>query len=316
MFDPDAQAGEQEGAQADVEGLEPRQPGDDDGGVAVTGHDRRLQPAERGRGLDAAGPAGQSAAENHDQQGQPVVGQTGVAGGADIVAAGAQLVAEAAEAKQHPHRRAQDQAVHQAPVDAGRADGAEQGRLREGRGHGEAGWVLPHAVDEEFEQENGDVVAHQGDNDLARPQPLAEDGRDQSPETAGQAGGTDHQRQEDELGQAGQGEGDPGGADRAQGELAFGADVPDLQAEGHRHPEGAEKERDGLEQAVLDGPGGAEGPEHQHLEAGERGDALHGEQQQAEGQGKERGAAHHQRTAPARTRGSADDAQHHRQYRG
>ena len=97
--------------------------------------------------------------------------------------------------------------------------------------------------DQVVEDERGDVVEHQRRDDLVGVRERPQEPRDRAPRRAARRADDDHRRDDDERGLPVEVERDPGGADRAEVELALGADVEEAHPEGDRGGEAGEGER-------------------------------------------------------------------------
>jgi hypothetical protein len=81
----------------------------------------------------------------------------------------------------------------------------------------------------------------------------------------------------------------PGRPDSSEGELAFSADIPDLETKGYGNTQGAQEYRDGLDQAVFQGPRRTEGTLEEQYYAVKGRFATHPEQQGTDAERKDNG---------------------------
>ena len=235
--------------------------GDDDRGEAVAGRHVRRQLAERPGDLEPAGEAGHAA---RDQQRRPERlprREAGVARRRRRQAADLELKARVGAKEQDPERGDRDERDQHADVDA--IAGEELGhlrRLQEGDRLRKvvAGRVLPRAVDEVVEQLLGDVDEHQADQDLVGVEAVAQHRDDRRPAHPADDAGGDDGDEEPAAGRRRRLHRHAAREERADDELSFGADVPDVRAKADR-----EAERDQEQRRRL------------HRQLGERVDALH-----------------------------------------
>ena len=148
----------------------------------------------------------------------------------------------------------------------------EPGLGRERLGLREAA-LAPRAEDPELDPEQGDVVEHQGRDDLVDPEAGPEDARDEAPQTAGDRPGQHHRRDDDDgrrPGRQDRGEDDGARAPGAEQELALRADVPEAHPERQRTRQAGQDQRRRLDQRVADDPDAAEGGDDDVAERADR----------------------------------------------
>ena len=148
---------------------------------------------------------------------------------------------------------------------------AEEDGLREVEAHR----IAQRAGDEIVEELQRNARQHEGGEDLVGVAAGAQRRRDAGPEGAGEPAGKNHRRQEQRRGGGLEGDGERPGGDRADDELAFGADVPDLRAVADRQPLRDQEQRPGLQKQLPDAvPGGQrlheEGVGHRRRRAAEQ----------------------------------------------
>ncbi len=211
------------------EGLELRQHGDDDAGVAEAGRQVLGQIALEARHLARAGEPGQGTG---DQAGAQQHGATGHAGdrrrrGRCCRPPGLEAPDGAVEVE--PDQDGRDQRDDEAGMDAGAGDQARQGgvgqdrcRLRPAQAHR----ILHRPFQQHADDQQGDEVEQQRGHHLVDAEPELEQGRPQHEQRAGGGAGGEDQRDQNEGRQVDRARAQGHGGDRTHIELALGADVP------------------------------------------------------------------------------------------
>ena len=247
--------------------------GDNDRREAVAGRDHRLQQADRPGDFADAGKTGHAAA---DQQRQPDVALLAEAGvvrrrrcqPGDLHAIASVSLGGEQPGQQGQHQRHDQRAGHPRAFD----------QCRQDRGFGKrpglrkvvAGRVLPRPVHQIAEQLLSDVDQHQADQDFVGVKAGAQEGRDRRPGHAADGTGQHHQRQGQRAQRITAEQGHGAAGNRADDQLTFGPDVPDIGLEADRQPERAEHQRRGLQLQFADLVAAAEWCQKEHLERGQR----------------------------------------------
>ena len=94
--------------------------------------------------------------------------------------------------------------------------------------------ILPRAVDQQAEQQRGDIGQHQAGQYLVGVEARLEQRRDRGPGHATERAGAAHRRQEQAALAAPRPKRQAATGDRAEGQLPFGADVPHARPEAER----------------------------------------------------------------------------------
>ncbi len=257
----DVEHAHQQRREDDAHRVQPPDEGDDDRGEAVARRHVRRQLPERAGRLETTRKAGHAARQ---QQRGPQPGarrEACVARGHRREPADLQLEAAIRAEQEDPEAGHRDERDHDADVRAQPVDQPRNLRRRQERDRLRevvAARVLPRAVDEVAEHHLGDIDEHQADEDLVRVEAIAQQRDDAGPQHAAEHAGQ-QDRHDDPAAHVGCGlHRDPAGAQRADDELPFGADVPHVRAEAHRQAERDEDQRRGL-----------------HRQLGQRVQALH-----------------------------------------
>ena len=260
-FAADVEHAHQDRRKDDPDRMQATDEGDDDRGESVAGGNVRRQLAERAGDLE---PTGEPRHRTGEQQRRPerlARRKASVARRRRRQAADLKLEAGVGAKEQDPERGHGDERAERADVDPVAAVQARHlRRLQEGDRLREvvAVRVLPRPVDEVVEKLLGDVDEHQADEDLVGVEAVAQQGDDRRPEHAAEHAAGEHRQEEPVAGVLAREHRDAAGGDRADDELPFGADVPDVGAKAHR-----QAERDQQQRRRLD------------RELGQRVDALH-----------------------------------------
>ena len=233
-------------------------------GEAVSGRDRALQTADHAADLRHPRQTGQRAGEHHHEHGVPCDIDTGVAGGFGIVAGQPDLVAPFAAVEDEPDDNGGDRAEEQPQMQRQSAKSADFlgiiGQSGQPGGSGKAGTHLetafaPHAEDEKIVPLDGDIVHHQGGDDLVDVELGFEIACHKAPQRAADETGDHHHRDENPAGCfRGQYrcQHDGAGGKCADKELALGANVPQFHTEGDRTGQPDQDQRRRLDEDVRD----------------------------------------------------------------
>ena len=122
----------------------------------------------------------------------------------------------------------------------------EQPRLRKV----EAVGIAPGIVHQETQQQDGNVVQHQADQDLVGVESGLEKGRNGGPGHAAQNAGDRHGGQQQRRLDLVEGQRHGAAGDGPHGQLALGADVPDIGAKPESQADGAEHDRGRLDEEL------------------------------------------------------------------
>ena len=208
----------------------------------------------------------------------------------------AHLEAEHRVAVQQPQAQRQAGRPQQAGVGAGALDqlaqlqvAVQRHRLRPAHGHG----ILHGTVQHHGDEQQHDEVAQQRGHHFVHAQPRLEQRRNQQQQRAGQRGGQHHSGEQHGHGQVEAGAvvqaAHGHGRQRAQVQLALGADVVEARAEGHRAGQAGQHQRRGAGQGLGQREARAEGALEQQRIGAPDGRAGPGHQQRADRQGEEDG---------------------------
>jgi hypothetical protein len=239
--------------------------GDDDGRKAVAGGELRHELANGAGGVEQPREAGAAAGEEEAEPDQPAFREAAEARRARRLAQHLDLEADQVPLEQHPGDGRHEQRHHEAHVrpragDEERHRGLEQPAFREVQ----AVWVAQWAVHQRAQHQHRHVGQHQADQDLVRIEPGAQEGRDGGPGGAAGDAGQRHQRQQPPAGGGVERQRDAAARQRADRELALGADVPESAAEAGRQADGDQDQRGGLHGQLGEAAqGGERGDEDQ-----------------------------------------------------
>ena len=223
----------------DAERVQTPQIGDDDGGKAVTGGNVEIELADRAGNFTDAGDARDHARKHQRKPGGAVGRKTGVTRSGGRVAANLDLEVQETARVESPESKDgkegdENRSVNAQTFKQGREQRriAEHDRLREVH----AFRVAPRAVDHIGEQVVGDIGKHQRRQRFLRVKARFEQGGNRAPECAAQCAGQHHGRKNPGGIAAFAGNGDAAAGERADDQLAFGADVVDARLEAERQP--------------------------------------------------------------------------------
>ena len=174
----------------------------------------------------------------------------------------------------------------------------------------EALGIAPRVVDEQRQHQRRDVHEHQRRQDLVRVEARAQPRRDRGPRRAAEDAREHHQRQHERRLAAVQRERDAAAGDRAQRELAFGADVPDVGAVAGREPRRDQHQRRRLEQELADAVERVDRLHEERVERVERVLPHRGEQHEADRDRRQGGDQRRRPAERARRLGTRFEADH------
>ena len=234
--------------------MQPSEEGDDDGGEAVIGRERRDHLPEGTCRFKDAGKACQPAAgQQRGPDGAPGI-EPSIAGGGRCCADNADAEPEHGARHDEPRDERNDERNRHAQMHHGSRHHrgqelpvGEHARLREVEALG----VLPRTAHQVVEQLNGDIGQHQAGEYLVDVEPRAQDCGYGGVGHAARDTGKAHGRQNPPALHAPGQQGDAGARQSAHDILSLGTDVPDVGAEPDGKPHRNQDQRRSLHAEVL-----------------------------------------------------------------
>ncbi len=255
---PDVTERHQQRRQQNAHGVQSSQEGNDDRGEPIAGRDRRRQLPDRPGHLDGAGQTGKRPTDQQGRPNDPATAEPGIPRGRRRQAHHLDLKSEQAARNDEPGGGDSDQGQREADMHAGsvqqdRQNGPfpEQPGLREAEPHR----VLPGAGHQIAEQQPGHIGQHQTDQNLIRVESGPQKCRDRGPKRAADHPADQHRRQQQRPFLAIERQGQTAAENRAEGQLPFRPDIPDIGPEpkgeaDRNHGQGRRLDRQ-FAQAVL-----------------------------------------------------------------
>ena len=219
--------------------MELAEPGHNDGGVAVTGTEARLQTADDAADFRHAGQAAYRAGQQHHLVNIPLDVHAGITSRLLAGTDHFDFISPAGFGKNDPEHAGEQNRQQQTDMNPGGPERRQRrrrrklGRQRKIKPFG----ILPRSVHQVIHPQDRHIIEHQGGDDLvdfpARPQHR----RAEAPESAGGAAEHKHPRQHHKRRQVGKSQRQPAGGESPHIELPFRANVPELHPERHRNPQ-------------------------------------------------------------------------------